>query len=277
VEEALQAFGNKVVMVTGGGRGIGKRLAVGFAAAGASVVLVARSKVELDLTQLEIQHAGGSVLRIRADVRSYSEIQSAVERTLAHFRQLDVLVCSAGVLGPIGPLHEADPEAWASALQTNLVGVFNACRAVLPHMVRRRSGKIIALGGNGTMRARANFSAYAAAKAAVVRLVETLAEEVREYNIQVNCLGPGFTYTHMTDEILAAGEKAGWKDAEEALNTRMTGGVAPQEQMQLALFLASEQSNHISGKLIHISDEWKRLEHSQMHPELYTLRRVRKV
>ncbi|MCW5977388.1 MAG: SDR family oxidoreductase [Bryobacteraceae bacterium] len=264
-------------MVTGGGRGIGKRLALGFATAGACVALVARSKVELDLAQLEIQHAGGSALRIRADVRNFAETESAVKRALAHFGQVDVLVCAAGVQGPIGPLHETDPDHWAAALHVNLAGLFHAARAVLPHMIGRRSGKIIALGGDGTMRARPFFSSYAAAKAATVRLVETLAEEVREYNIQVNCLGPGHTYTHMTDEILAAGEKAGWKDTEHAIRTRMTGGVSPQEQIQLALFLASERSNHISGKLIHVADDWRRLERSEMHPELYTLRRVRKV
>jgi 3-oxoacyl-[acyl-carrier protein] reductase len=273
----VPAFKDKVVMVTGGGRGIGKRLALGFAGEGAGIVLLARSKVELDLTQLEIQHAGGDALRIRADIRHFGEMQAAVERALAYFGQIDVLICSAGVQGPIGPLQEADPELWAASIETNLVGVFNSCRAVLPHMIGRRSGKVIALGGNGTMRARANFSAYAAAKAAMVRLIETLADEVAECNIQVNCLGPGLTYTHMTDEILAAGGKAGWKDAEEAIQTRMTGGVAPQEQIQLALFLASERSNHITGKLIHVSDNWRRLERSEMHPELYTLRRVRKV
>ena len=273
----MQAFTNKVVMITGGGRGIGKRLALGFATEGARVVLVAQSKVELDLTQLEIQHAGGSALRIHADVRIYSQVQSAAERALAHFDCIDVLICGAGVQGPIGPLSESDPDSWAAAIQVNLIGVFNTCRAILPHMIGRRSGKIIILGGDGTMRARPNFSAYAAAKAASVRLVETLAEEVRDYNIQVNCLGPGHAYTHMTDEILAAGEKAGWKDREEAIRTRMTGGIAPREQIQLALFLASERSNHISGKLIHVADDWKRFEHSEMHPEMYTLRRVRKV
>ena len=125
--------------------------------------------------------------------------------------------------------------------------------------------------------ARPNLSAYAASKAAVVRLVETIAEEVREHNVQINCMGPGGTYTHMTDEILRAGERAGWKETEEALQIRQTGGVAPEKQIQLALFLASEQSNHISGKLIHVSDDWKKLRSENIHPETYTLRRIQKV
>jgi NAD(P)-dependent dehydrogenase (short-subunit alcohol dehydrogenase family) len=268
---------NKVVLLTGGSRGVGKRLALGFAAQGARLVLVARSRPELELTHLEIEHSGGRSLKIQADVRSFDQMVCAVERTAAHFGPVDILICAAGIQGPIGPLAEADPRLWAEAIEVNLVGVFHACRAVLPSMIERRSGKIIVLGGGGTMRPRPNFSAYAASKAAVVRLVESLAEEVRDYNIQVNCLGPGPTYTHMTDEILSAGERAGWRDAEEAMRTRLTGGTAPQQQIELALFLASERSNHISGKLIHVSDDWRRLEHAEIHPELFTLRRVRKV
>ena len=125
--------------------------------------------------------------------------------------------------------------------------------------------------------ARPNFSAYAASKAAVVRLTETIAEEVRDHNIQVNCMGPGPTYTHMTDEVLKAGDKAGWKDFEDAEKVRMTGGTAPESQIELALFLASEEANHISGKLIHIHDRWQRLAKADLHSELYTLRRVRKI
>ena len=110
-----------------------------------------------------------------------------------------------------------------------------------------------------------------------MRLVETLAEEVRDHNVQVNCLAPGGTYTSMTDQILSAGERAGWKAQDDALELRVSGGIAPEKQIQLALFLASERSNHVSGKLIHVSDDWKRLESSTVNPELYTLRRVQKV
>jgi 3-oxoacyl-[acyl-carrier protein] reductase len=111
----------------------------------------------------------------------------------------------------------------------------------------------------------------------LVRFVESLAEEVRDHNVQINCMGPGGAYTHMTDEILRAGEKAGWKETEEALEVRQTGGVAPDKQIQLALFLASEQSNHISGKLIQVSDDWKKLKDANLRPEIYTLRRVQKM
>jgi len=109
----------------------------------------------------------------------------------------------------------------------------------------------------------------------VVRMVETLAEEVRDHNIQVNCIAPGGTYSHMTDQILHAGEdRAGWKAHQEALELRISGGVLPEKQMQLALFLASSRSNHVSGKLIHVADDWKRLESANLSHEAFALRRL---
>jgi NAD(P)-dependent dehydrogenase (short-subunit alcohol dehydrogenase family) len=273
----VRTLKDKGVLITGAGRGIGKRLALGFASAGARVGLLARSKAELDLAQLEIEHAGGMSLRIRADVRDFEQVCAAVERMRAHFGGVHVLVAAAAVQGPIGLLAEAHPRAWAETLETNLLGVMHACRAVLPHMIGLRAGKILVLGGDGATGPRPNFSAYAAAKAGVVRMVETLAEEVLDHNIQVNCMIPGGTYTHMTDEILHAGQRAGWKAHQEALEVRVSGGVSPQKQIQLAMFLASERSNHVTGKLIHVNDDWKRLEKTTAHPELYTLRRVQKV
>lgn len=265
------------VLVTGAGRGIGKRLAIGFAARGARVGLLARSKAELDLCHLEIEDAGGNSLRIRADVCDYEQMAAAVDRMRVHYGGVHTLICAAAVQGPIGPLAETPPKVWAETIQTNLIGVVNSCRAVLPHMIERRCGKIIVLAGRGATTPRPNFSAYAAAKAAVVRLVETIADEVRDHNVQVNCMAPGGTYTHMTDEILRADERAGWKELDEARQVRITGGIAPDKQTELALFLASEQSNHVTGKLIHVNDDWKRLKNSTVHPEIYTLRRIQRV
>jgi NAD(P)-dependent dehydrogenase (short-subunit alcohol dehydrogenase family) len=268
---------DQAVLITGAGRGIGKRLAIGFAAEGARVGLLARSQAELDLAKLEIEHAGGTALRIRADVRDYEQMSAAVERMRAVFGGVHVLIAAAAIQGPIGPLVELKPRAWAETIETNLMGAMHACRAALPQMIEKRRGKIIVIGGGGAASGRPRFSAYAASKAAVVRFVETLAEEVRDFNVQVNCMAPGGTYTHMTDEILHSGERAGSREIEEAEDVRLTGGTHPDKQINLALFLASERSNHISGKLIHVNDDWKRLERENMNPEAYTLRRLSKV
>jgi NAD(P)-dependent dehydrogenase (short-subunit alcohol dehydrogenase family) len=269
---------DKSVLITGAGRGIGKRLAMGFAEAGARVGLLARSQAELDLAKLEIEQAGGIAIRLRADVRNLEEMAHAVERLRASFGSLDILIAAAGMQGPIGPFLSSKPKAWSETVETNLIGVANACRVALPPMIEKRSGKIILIGGGGSAYSRPHFTAYAASKSAVVRFGECLADEVREHNVQVNTIAPGGSYTTMTDEILLAGEdKAGRKEIDDAEQVRITGGVAPEKQTQLAMFLASEKSNHISGKLIHVNDDWKRFEQDSMKPELFTLRRVQKM
>ena len=268
----------KSVLITGAGRGIGKRLAMGFAAEGAWVGLLARSQPELDLAKLEIEQAGGKALRLRADVREPEELAHAVDRMRSSFGGLDILIAAAGVQGPIGPFLLSKPKAWNETVEINLIGAANACRVALPPMIEKRSGKIILISGGGSAYARPNFSAYAASKTAVVRFGENLAAEVSDHNVQVNIIAPGAAYSTMTDEILRAGEeKAGRKEIEDAEKVRVTGGVPAEKQIALALFLASERSNHISGKLIHVNDDWKRFEQENMKPELYTLRRVQKI
>jgi 3-oxoacyl-[acyl-carrier protein] reductase len=200
----------------------------------------------------------------------------AVERLRSTFGGIDVLICAAGIQGPIGPFLTTRPKAWNDTVETNLFGVANACRAALPPMIERRSGKIILISGGGSAYSRPNFTAYGADKTAVVRFGETLAEEVRDYNVQVNTIAPGAAYSHMTDEILNAGDKAPLREQERALQVRMTGGVAAEKQIELALFLASEDSNHLSGKLIHVNDDWKRLEHTSVGPDVYTVRRIQR-
>lgn len=272
----LQPFENKAVMITGAGRGIGKRLAIGFAAAGARVGLVARSKPELELTKLEIEHSGGSALHLRADVTDADAVRSAADRFRSHAGEIDVLICAAAVQGPIGPLLETGVKAWADTVATNLNGVMHSIAAVLPGMIKRRSGKIIVLSGGGSDRPRPNFTAYAASKAGVVRLAECLAAELNGQNIQVNCMSPGGAYTHMTDEILRAGEKAGWREIEDSQRIRISGGEPAEKQIQLALFLASERSNHINGRFLHVNDDWRKLENVNLNPDVFTLRRQTK-
>ncbi|HEV3330887.1 MAG TPA: SDR family oxidoreductase [Bryobacteraceae bacterium] len=274
----MDSIKGKSVLITGAGRGIGKRLAMGFAQAGASVGLLARSQAELDLAKLEIDQAGGAALRLRADVRDVEQMHTAVERMRSAFGGVDVLIAAAGVQGPIGSFVTAKPKAWNEAVEINLIGTANTFRVVLPGMIEKRSGKLIVLGGGGSAYTRPNFSAYAASKTAVVRLVECLADEVRDHNVQVNCMAPGASYSHMTDEVLHAGEeRAGRKEIDDAEKVRITGGIPPEKQVQLAMFLASERSNHISGKLIHVNDDWRRFEQENMKPELFTLRRVQRI
>ena len=262
--------------MTGAGRGLGKRFAIGFAKLGAKVVLLSRSKGELDAARLEIEHGGGNALRILADVRDREHMSAAVDRIGVHFGPLDVVVCAAGVLGPIGPFDGNDFDLWREAMETNVIGVANTCRAVLPSMKERRSGKIIVIAGPGAETGRPNFSAYAASKTAAVRFAESIAAELTEFNVQVNCLHPGSAYTSATDEILRAGEAfAGWKEIEAAQQTRINGGPSPDRQMEFVQFLASEASNHMTGMFITVNDDLRKLSQDSKSAT-FTLRRVQK-
>jgi NAD(P)-dependent dehydrogenase (short-subunit alcohol dehydrogenase family) len=264
------------VIITGAGRGVGKRLAIGFAARGAKVGLVARTAAELDLTDLEIKHNGGISHKLAADVRDFERLSGVVDLMRHRHGALHVLVCAAAIQGPIGPFHKTTIKAWTDTIETNLMGVVNCCRAVVPKMIENRRGKIILMAGGGAASPRPNFTAYACSKAAVVRFAESLAEELGEHNIQVNSMSPGGTYTNMTDEILNAGEAAGWREIEVAEKVQQTGGVKPERQIDLACFLAAQASNHISGKFLHVDDDWRRLENATLAPDLFTLRRLKK-
>lgn len=267
------AVKDKGVLITGAGRGVGKRLAMGFAAAGARVGLLARSQAELDVAKLEIEHAGGVTLRLRADVRDFEQMCAAIDRMQVVFGGTHVVICCAGMLGPIGSITQIKLDNWRDAIDTNIMGVVHACRAVLPQMIDRRSGKIIVLAGGGSSSARPYVTAHATSKAGVVRLVESVAEEVRDFNIQMNCMDAGASYTSMTDEILHGGQLAGSGELEEAHKVRVTGGTPPERQVQMAMFLSSPRSNHISGKLLLATEDPKKLEHQNMLPDYYTLRR----
>lgn len=267
----------KSAVVTGAGRGIGKRLALGLAEAGCRVALVARTESQLQLTQLEIEAKGGVGLPFAVDLCGQAATEACFKDIREHLGPIDILVTAAGIMGPIGSFWESEPAEWRRTIEVNLLSVMLPMRLVLPEMVARRRGKVIVLGGRGISHPRPNFTAYAASKAALGRMVESMAEELVEHNVQVNCLAPGHTYTHMTDEILEAGERAGWRDQETAMKVRQTGGVAPAKQIEPALFLASSQSNHVTGKIVHVDDDWKSLLlNGMVPPDLFTLRRVQR-
>jgi NAD(P)-dependent dehydrogenase (short-subunit alcohol dehydrogenase family) len=270
-------FKNKNILVTGGGRGLGKRLALGFARLGARIALVGRSKAEIELAQIEIEQAGGNALPIRADVTDAERLTVAVDRAHVSFgSSIDVLICAAGVTGPLNSFLQSPLKDWAEAIQINLLGIAHSCRAVLPAMLERRSGKIIALVCETDQPPKLNFSAYSTSKAAVVRFVEMLAAEVADHNIQINCFNPGPTYTSVTDEIIRAESRLEPGVVSAAKDTRRTGGVSPDSQFELAMFLASERSNHITGKLIDVSDDWKKLKNATLRSDAFTLRRVQR-
>jgi len=270
---------DKVAIVTGAGRGIGRAIALAFAREGADVVVVSRTLSDVEETAAQVRALGRHALPLKVDVSKREDVENMVESALREFGRIDVLVNNAGILGPVGPLVENDANHWIETIRVNLIGVFLCCRAVLPVMVKQRKGKIINLSGGGAAYSRPRFSAYAASKTAVVRLTETLAEEVKGFNIQVNAIAPGAINTRIQEEILAAGEVAGEKALAEAKKVRETGGTSLDVPAALAVFLASDESDGLTGKLISaVWDDWRNMGAERIREielkGLYTLRRI---
>ena len=245
-------------LVTGGGRGIGRSIALTLGAAGARVAILARTREQVEDAAQELSAAGSSVLALTADVSVPGQVAAAVAEAERAWGGVDILVNNAGVLGPTGPAHEADPEAWLRAVRVNLGGCFLCCRAVLPGMIARRRGEIVNLSGGGAVSSRPWFTAYGAAKAGVVRFTETLAAEVSPHGVRVNAVAPGEVRTDMAREAAAA-----LREMAAAL-----GGAAPEEPgatpegaAELVLYLVSPRSAGLSGRLLSaVWDDWEHLD-----------------
>jgi len=270
---------DRVAIVTGAGRGIGRAIALAFAREGARLFLAARTGSELAETAAGCREAGGTALPVVTDISKWEQVQRLVATAIKDAGQVDVLVNSAGVYGPIGPTAEVDPVAWARAMEINLFGPFYLCRAIMPHFIERRQGKIILLGGGGATSPLPNFSSYAASKAAVVRLADTLAEELEDFNVQVNAIAPGLVDTRLQDDVLAAGSRAGALfDKIRQARESGAGAVSPKVAAGLVVFLASPASGGLTGKLIAAPyDPWRewagKADELNATP-LYTIRRL---
>ncbi len=263
-------------LITGASQGLGVAVAETFVREGASVFLCARNAEAVREVAERLGNAAGWT---RADVGQAADVDRLVAEAVQHLGGLDVLVSNAGVYGPKGAIQDVDWQEWVDALNINLCGTILCCRAVLPHFLRQRRGKIILLSGGGATKPLPNLSAYAASKAAVVRFGETLAEEVKADGIDVNSVAPGALNTRLLDEVLDAGpEKVGEAFYAASLKQKATGGTSLTHGAELCAFLASRASDGITGRLISaVWDPWKdlpaRLDELRQS-DIYTLRRI---
>ena len=247
---------NRVALITGAGRGIGRAIAEAFAAEGAKLALAARTRAELDETARMVENTGAETLVVLADVTDESDVKSMVEQTLARFQTIDILVNSAGIAGPVGPVQANDVSEWVRTVQVNLIGSFLCCHAVLPVMLGQDRGRIVNLSGAGATNAWRDMSAYCSSKAAVVRLTETMSLELAETNVRVNVLGPGSVHTRMWEEILEGGTAAGNQELRERGEMVTTGGGASIDRAaELAVYLASDELGDLNGRLISATSE----------------------
>jgi NAD(P)-dependent dehydrogenase (short-subunit alcohol dehydrogenase family) len=268
----------RVSIITGGSGGIGKAIAAAFVREGSSVVLASRTGPELEKTKRELAAFYSGVETCRADVSREQDVKTLVDFTLDRFGTIDVLVNCAGVQGPIGLITEIDEKEWFEAIKINLYGTFLCIKAVLPVMMQKNRGKILNFSGGGAVSPRPRFSAYGTSKAGVVRLTETLAGELKDYNIGIHAIAPGAVNTKMLELVLAAGEKAGKEELSKALKQKREGGVPPPQVAELAVFLASKKSDGLSGRLISLPwDDWAAIPRHLpdiMSSDVFAMRRI---
>ena len=273
---------NRGAIVTGASQGLGRMIAQRFVEEGANVLFCGRDDQMLASVETELQSAafaGQKVIARRCDVSSNNEVEAMFRQYDSELGQLSILVNNAGIYGPKGPTEEVDWDEWQRCIEINLCGTVIPCRYAITRFKKLGEGKIINLSGGGATSPLPNLSAYAASKAAVVRLTETLAEELRDWHVDVNAIAPGALNTRLLDEILQAGpERVGAEFHARAVKQSQTGGVPLALGANLCVYLASEQSNGISGKLISAKwDPWSSLHKYKNElgaTDIYALRRI---
>ena len=272
----------RAAVITGANQGLGEAIARAYVNAGANLLLCARDENKLLKVQDQLRSlckAGQKVEVMRADISRQDDVNRVASLALDAFPQIHILVNNAGAYGPKGRIEDVDWEEWARAVEINLLGSILMAKTFLPYFRKNKYGKVIQLSGGGATSPLPFISAYAASKAGIVRFMETLAEEVREDNIDINSIAPGALNTRLLGEVLEAGpDKVGQTFYDRAIKQKENGGAPLEKAAELSVFLASSDSDGITGKLISaIWDPWQDFpEHLQTLTEsdIYTLRRI---
>lgn len=269
----------KNAVITGASRGLGKAIATEFVKQGANVLICARDLNQLKETRAELLEYGTDVFILRVNVSDRRGLDRLYNTAIFYFDKVDILVNNAGIYGVKGLVEDVDWGEWVQTIQTNLMSVVYLCKLFIPHFRKNGSGKIINISGGGAANPRPYFSAYSTSKAGVVRFSESIAEELRGSGVDVNCVAPGALNTSMLEEVLIAGEeKVGKEYYKKALLQKETGGASMKTAAELVVFLASNESDGITGKLLSsVWDDWKNLtKHIEeiKNKDIYTLRRI---
>jgi NAD(P)-dependent dehydrogenase (short-subunit alcohol dehydrogenase family) len=274
---------NKNIVITGGSQGLGKEIVKHCLLEGASVAMCARDIKTLNEAHNELQQykqQNQIIISRTADISNSEESKYFVGYCIEHFRSIDVLINNAGIHGSKNTIDdpEFDLENWIKAISINLMGTLNMCLAVVPYLKQNRHGKIINLSGGGATSPMPGMSAYASSKAAIVRFTETIALELKQYNIDVNAVAPGALNTRLLDDVLNNGNGKVTKEYyDKLLKQKETGGTPLRVGAELCVYLASDESDGITGKLISaVWDDWKNLHKhlKDLDSDIYTLRRI---
>ena len=235
----------KVAVITGGARGIGKQIALTFASEGADIVI--GDIIEMEAAAQDIKDLGREVITVKTDVTHKEAVRNLIDSAIDNFNKVDILVNNAGIVRH-APLLEMAEEEWNAVIDVNLKGVFLCTQAVAKHMVERQYGKIINIASIAGLNAVYVSANYCVSKAGVIQLTKVCARELGPYGINVNAIAPGVVITDMTYTRTPAEAE---RFIEERRNWAILGRIGTAQDMaNLALFLASDQSSFITGQVI---------------------------
>jgi NAD(P)-dependent dehydrogenase (short-subunit alcohol dehydrogenase family) len=249
---------NKITVVTGGGRGIGRAIALAFAKEGADLVLASRTHEALEETRAMVEELGRKALMVATDIRIEDSVRNLAEQALQNFGRVDILVNNSGIAGPTLPLWEINLAEWDDTFAVNVTGVYLCCRAFLPSMIEQRSGSIIFISSMTGKRPLYGRTPYAGSKMALVGIARTLAWEVGGYGIRVNVISPGAVEGERIKQVVRNQAAAQGISEEEALRQFTSSSplgrlVPPGDIAAAAIFLASDKAASITGEDVNVS------------------------
>jgi len=241
-------FDGKVVLVTGGSRGIGKAISLMFAKAGARVAINYRSRKDMaEETVKAIESAGGEARAFQADLISFTQVDVMMSRILDHFGQLNMIVNNAGIWTE-GAIDQMDAQTWHETIATNLSSVFHVCRLGVKYLDGERGDNIVNISSTAGQRGEAFHSHYAASKGGVISFTKSLSTELAPKNIRVNCVAPGWVNTEMCETTFADG---GREEIAETIPLRRVGN--PEDIAGAVLYLASPLASYITGEILNVN------------------------
>ena len=249
---------DKIAVITGGGRGLGRVIALACAREGADLVLASRSVEALQETRAEVESFGRKALVVPTDIRHEDSVRNLAEQALARFDHIDILVNNTGITGPTAPLWEITPAEWEETFAVNVTGAYLCCRAFLPSMIERRSGSILFISSMTGKRPLFGRTPYAAGKLALVGLARTLAWETGPYGIRVNVISPGPIEGERVERVIRNQAQAEGISEDEA-RRRFTSSsplgwlVPPGDIADAVVFLASDKAASITGEDLNVS------------------------
>ena len=279
------SFKNKVILISGASRGIGYEVSKLLIKHGANLMICSSNLSNIIKSYnklIKIKKKNQKIFYSCTDVSSEKSVKELIDYTFKKFNRLDILINNAGIYGPKGFIEKVNWDEWKEAINVNLFGSILLSRSVIGYFKKYNKGRIIQLGGGGVAGPLPRITAYGASKIGITRFAESLAQEVKKYNIHINTVAPGAINTQMLEELIKAGpKKIGAYFYKKALLQKKRGGSGYKKICDLILFLCSVESDGIKGKLLHaLWDDWYSLRnHTEAlsKSDIYTLKRINPV